>query len=59
MRTAAQIWRMPLLLGVLTLAGLLVGLVGDGVWDLVSVAALAVPLLVGGWHWAKPLKSPH
>jgi hypothetical protein len=46
-------------LGILTVVGLLVALVGDGVWDLVSVAALAVPVLVGCWYTFKPARSPH
>jgi len=49
MKSNRAIWAMPVLLGLLTLVGLLVALVGDGIWDLVSVAALAVPVLVGAW----------
>jgi hypothetical protein len=52
-------WGMPIVLGVLTLSGLVVGLLGDGVWDTVAVAALAVPVLVGCWHAFKPARSPH
>ena len=49
-------WGMPIVLGVLTLAGLVAGLLGDGVWDALSVAALAVPVAVGGWHAFKPVR---
>jgi hypothetical protein len=42
-----RIWRAPVALGVLTAAGLAAGLLGDGVWDWMSAAALAVPVLVG------------
>ncbi len=59
MKTNRAIWAMPILLGVLTVVGLLVALVGDGVWDLVSVAALAVPVLVGAWYAFRPSQSPH
>jgi hypothetical protein len=50
---------MPIVLGVLTLAGLVVGLLEDGAWDLVATAALALPVLVGAWHALKPVRSPH
>ena len=59
MKTAAQIWRMPILLGIVTIVGLMSALLGDGVWDLVSVAALALLMGVIGWYWSRPLKSPH
>jgi hypothetical protein len=59
MKTNRAIWAMPAVLGLLTIVGLLVALVGDGIWDLVSVAALAVPVLVGCWHAFKPARSPH
>jgi hypothetical protein len=52
-------WGMPIVLGVLTLAGLVTGLLGDGVWDDVAVAALAVPVAVGIWHAFKPSRSAH
>jgi hypothetical protein len=44
------LWGMPILLGVLTAVGLVAGLLGDGIWDLVSVLGLGVPVLVGAWH---------
>jgi len=59
MKSRRAIWGMPILLGLLTVAGLLVALVGDGIWDLVSVAALAVPVLVGCWCALRPAQSPH
>jgi len=59
MKTARDMWGMPILLGILTVIGLSVALVADGVWDLVSVAALAVPVLVGCWHWFKPATPAH
>lgn len=59
MKTAKQIWLAPVLLGIVTIVGLLSALLGDGVWDMVSVVALAVPVLTIGWYWSRPLKSPH
>ncbi len=48
-----KLWGMPVLLGVLTAIGLVAGLLGDGWWDLVSVAGLGVPVLVAAWHIAR------
>ena len=41
-----HIWKVPLLLTILTLAGLLSALVGTGVWHVFSWVALSIPLLV-------------
>ncbi len=49
-RTPSQIWRMPVLLGVLTTIGLVAALLGDGVWDLVSAVTLGAPVLAGAWY---------
>lgn len=59
MKTARQIWGAPIALGLITIVGLLSALLGDGIWDLVSVAALAVPILVIAWYWSRPAQSPH
>ena len=39
----------PILLGLLTAIGLTSALLGDGIWDVVSWCALALPLIVGAW----------
>lgn len=52
-----QVWAMPIVLGLLTLAGLVVGLLVDGVLDLVAVAALALPVLVGAWYALRPARA--
>jgi hypothetical protein len=54
-----HVWGMPLLLGAVTVSGLVVGLLADGVWDVVAAAALALPLAVGLWHALRPARSPH
>ena len=54
-----HVWAMPIVLAVLTLAGLVVGLLEDGVWDVVATAALALPALVGAWCALKPAPSRH
>jgi hypothetical protein len=41
---------MPILLAILSAAGLTAALVGDGLWDVLSSLALAVPLLTALWH---------
>lgn len=49
-RTAAQIWRAPVALAILTTIGLVCALFGDGIWDAVSALALGIPVLVGAWY---------
>lgn len=44
--SARQVWGMPIVLGALSLAGLVVALVSDGSGDWLSALALAVPALV-------------
>lgn len=51
--TLRKIYRVPLILSLITLAGLLSALWGDGLWDAFSWIALAVPLLVIGWKYAR------
>lgn len=52
-------WSWPLLLAALTLLGLAAGILGDGVWDWLCWAGLAVPVWVVArklrLHWrARP-----
>jgi hypothetical protein len=54
MRALRSLWGMPILLGGLTAIGLVAGLLGDGWWDLVSVAGLGIPVFVGAWYMFKP-----
>lgn len=42
-----RIWQIPILLGILTMFGLLAALLGSGVWNWLSWLALAIPLWVG------------
>lgn len=44
------IWTVPILLGVLTVIGLVSALVGDGIWDALSAFTLGVVVAVGGWY---------
>lgn len=44
-------WRWPIVLGVLTLGGLVTALLGEGgAWWVASWLVLAAPLAVGAWH---------
>ena len=44
-----KVWGVPIIIGILSAAGLLSALTGDGVWDLVSWVSLGVPVLVAIW----------
>jgi hypothetical protein len=44
------IYKWPLVLGLITVAGLLFALLGDGLWDKLSWILLAIPLFVCGYH---------
>lgn len=55
MTTRASIWFAPVALAVLTVAGLLSALLGDGIWDALSWAALGAPVAACLWFG---LRSP-
>jgi hypothetical protein len=53
---AKRLWLMPCLVALLTLQGLLVTLIGDGVYDWLGNLSLAAPALLCGLvikNWAK------
>ena len=52
-KTNGQIFALPILLGVSTVAGLGAGLIGDGVWDVGAGLLLALPLIVTGRYWVR------
>lgn len=52
-QSASEVFRVPAVLGLLTVAGLVSALVGDEGWDLVSWLTLAGPILVIGWAWRR------
>ncbi|RZM34027.1 MAG: hypothetical protein EOP67_19275 [Sphingomonas sp.] len=53
-KTNRQIFALPILLGVSTVAGLGAGLIGDGVWDVGAGLLLVLPLVVTGRYWISP-----
>jgi len=52
-----KLWGMPILLGLLTIVGLVSALLGDGIWDAVSAFALGVPVLAGLWYGLRGRRS--
>jgi hypothetical protein len=42
--TFFRVWKFPLLLGVLTLFGLLAALTGTGIWHVLSWVAMIIPI---------------
>lgn len=52
-QTNGQIFAIPMVLGVLSIVGLVSALVGDGIWDGVSWATLAIPILLCGYFFLK------
>jgi hypothetical protein len=48
-QTNGRIFAMPLLIGVLSLIGLVAALVGDGLWNALSWIALAIPIALCGY----------
>ncbi len=52
-QTNGQIFAIPIVLGVLSIVGLVSALVGDGVWDGVSWVTLAIPILLCGYFFVR------
>ena len=57
-RSLAQVFAVPLALLVASLAGLVIGLTGDGWRDLVASLLLALPLLAAARAWARHRRVP-
>ena len=49
--TTAQIFAAPLAIAIITALGLTTALLGDGVWDWISWAALSLPVAVAVVYW--------
>lgn len=52
-----RLWGAPILLGILTLIGLLSALLGDGIWDVLSALTLGIPVVVIIWCFFKKSKT--
>jgi hypothetical protein len=58
MRAFWQVWLMPILMGVLSVFGLLSALLGTGIWHWLSWAALGMPLaIIAHYGWLKPKRA--
>jgi hypothetical protein len=55
--TVRRIFRIPLLLGLLSAIGLVSALLGDDLWDALSWLGLGLPVAVILWHWGRPSRS--
>lgn len=54
MKSASMhVWAMPVVLGILTIIGLVSALLGDGIWDAVSAFTLGAPVVTGLWYGLK------
>ncbi len=52
-----KVWGWPIVVGVVTLVGLIAALLADGVWDVLSAFALGVPTLLCAWFAFVPRKA--
>jgi hypothetical protein len=53
-----QIYGPAILIGLITLYGLLSALLGDGIWDAVSWVALTIPFAVIAWNYSRGKCTP-
>jgi len=51
--TAGRIFRAPAVICIISAAGLLSALIGDGAFDALSWLALGLPVALIGWYWAR------
>jgi hypothetical protein len=56
-RSFRQIFGVPILLAIITAAGLLSALLGDGVWNALSWFVLSIPVAVIMFYAARPRRS--
>lgn len=48
-RRFMRLWGWPIAIGLTTLFGLIAGLIGDDIWDLLAAATLGLPVLAASW----------
>ena len=53
LQSLSTIYRIPLMIAVLSAVGLTSALLGDGMWDVLSWLALAVPVALAAMHWRR------
>ena len=49
----SAIYRIPLVIALISAVGLTSALLGDGMWDVLSWLALAVPVVLAAMHWRR------
>lgn len=52
-QSSGQIFAVPIVIGVLSVIGLIAALVGDGIWDGVSWLTLVIPIVLCGYFFLK------
>jgi hypothetical protein len=52
-RSFRRVWLWPIGIALLSAAGLVSALLGDGAWDAASWVALAPPILLSGMAWRR------
>jgi len=55
--TTRQIWAMPIVLTVLSSVALVIGLLADGLADVVAYVGLGIPVVVAGWHVIRAMRG--
>lgn len=53
LQSLSTIYRIPLMIAVLSAVGLTSALLGDGMWDVLSWLTLAVPVALAAMHWRR------
>jgi positive regulator of sigma E activity len=53
LQSSSTIYRIPLVIALISAVGLTSALLGDGVWDVLSLLALAVPVALAAMHWRR------
>ncbi len=56
MSTFLRVWLVPIVIAVISAAGLLSALTGNGIWDALSWVTLGVPLVVIAYFLNKHLR---
>lgn len=51
--TWLRLWGPPILVGFISLLGLVCALTGDGIWDILSWISLGIPVVLIGYYWKK------
>ncbi len=55
--TTRQIWGMPIVLTVSSSVALVIGLLADGLADVVAYVGLGIPIVVAGWHILRAMRG--